>query len=158
MLFERKTLIEKIGKLKSANNKIVFTNGCFDIIHKGHLGYLHQSKDLGDYLIVGLNSDDSVTLLKGSDRPINNQNVRAKNLLRLDYVDAVIIFSEETPEELIKLLLPDILTKGGDYQKNQIAGSNTVTKNGGKVIILPHLKGYSTTAIINNQGKGLTEE
>ena len=158
MLFERKTLIEKIGKLKSANNKIVFTNGCFDIIHKGHLSYLHQSKDLGDYLIVGLNSDDSVTLLKGSDRPINNQNVRAKNLLRLDYVDAVIIFSEETPEELIKLLLPDILTKGGDYQKNQIAGLNTVTKNGGKVIILPHLKGYSTTAIINNQGKGLTEE
>ena len=158
MLFERKTLIEKVGKLKSANNKIVFTNGCFDIIHKGHLGYLHQSKDLGDYLIVGLNSDDSVTLLKGSDRPINNQNVRAKNLLRLDYVDAVIIFSEETPEELIKLLLPDILTKGGDYKKNQIAGSNTVTKNGGKVIILPHLKGYSTTAIINNQGKGLTEE
>jgi len=158
MLFERKTLIEKIGKLKSANNKIVFTNGCFDIIHKGHLSYLHQSKDLGDYLIVGLNSDDSVTLLKGSDRPINNQNVRAKNLLRLDYVDAVIIFSEETPEELIKLLLPDILTKGGDYQKNQIAGSNTVINNGGKVIILPHLKGYSTTAIINNQGKGLTEE
>jgi len=158
MLFERKTLIEKVGKLKSANNKIVFTNGCFDIIHKGHLGYLHQSKDLGDYLIVGLNSDDSVKLLKGSDRPINNQNVRAKNLLRLDYVDAVIIFSEETPEELIKLLLPDILTKGGDYKKNQIAGSNTVTKNGGKVIILPHLKGYSTTAIINNQGKGLTEE
>ena len=158
MLFERKTLIEKIGKLKSSNNKIVFTNGCFDIIHKGHLSYLHQSKDLGDYLIVGLNSDDSVTLLKGSDRPINNQNVRAKNLLRLDYVDAVIIFSEETPEELIKLLLPDILTKGGDYQKNQIAGSNSVIKNGGKVIILPHLKGYSTTAIINNQGKGLTEE
>lgn len=158
MLFERKTLIEKIGKLKSANNKIVFTNGCFDIIHKGHLSYLHQSKDLGDYLIVGLNSDDSVTLLKGSDRPINNQNVRAKNLLRLDYVDAVIIFSEETPRELIKLLLPDILTKGGDYQKNQIAGSNSVIKNGGKVIILPHLKGYSTTAIINNQGKGLTEE
>jgi len=158
MLFERKTLIEKIGKLKSANNKIVFTNGCFDIIHKGHLSYLHQSKDLGDYLIVGLNSDDSVKLLKGSDRPINNQNVRAKNLLRLDYVDAVIIFSEETPEELIKLLLPDILTKGGDYQKNQIAGSNSVIKNGGKVIILPHLKGYSTTAIINNQGKGLTEE
>ena len=158
MLFERKTLIEKVGKLKSANNKIVFTNGCFDILHKGHLSYLHQSKDLGDYLIVGLNSDDSVTLLKGSDRPINNQNVRAKNLLRLDYVDAVIIFSEETPEELIKLLLPDILTKGGDYQKNQIAGSNTVINNGGKVIILPHLKGYSTTAIINNQGKGLTEE
>jgi len=158
MLFERKTLIEKVGKLKSANNKIVFTNGCFDIIHKGHLSYLHQSKDLGDYLVVGLNSDDSVRLLKGSDRPINNQNVRAKNLSKLDYVDAVIIFNEDSPIKLIKLLLPDILTKGGDYQKNQIVGSRTVIKNGGKVIILPHLKGYSTTAIINNQGKGLTEE
>ena len=84
--------------------------------------------------------------------------MRAKNLLRLDYVDAVIIFNEETPGALIKSLLPDILTKGGDYKKNQIAGSNSVTKNGGKVIILPHVKGYSTTAIINNQGKGLTEE
>ena len=158
MLFEIKTLIEKVNKLKSDSNKIVFTNGCFDILHKGHLSYLHQSKDLGDYLIVGLNSDDSVRSLKGSDRPINDQNVRAKNLLRLDYVDAVIIFNEETPRALIKSLLPDILTKGGDYKKNQIAGSNTVTKNGGKVIILPHVKGYSTTAIINNQEKGLTEE
>ncbi len=158
MLFEIKNLIENVEKLKSDSNKIVFTNGCFDILHKGHLSYLHQSKDLGDYLIVGLNSDDSVRLLKGSNRPINNQNVRAKNLLKLDYVDAIIIFNEETPEELIKLLLPDILTKGGDYKMNQIAGSNTVTKNGGKVIILPHVKGYSTTAIINNQGKGLTRE
>ena len=158
MLFEIKTLIEKVNKLKSDSNKIVFTNGCFDILHKGHLSYLHQSKDLGDYLIVGLNSDDSVRSLKGSDRPINDQNVRAKNLLRLDYVDAVIIFNEETPRALIKSLLPDILTKGGDYKKNQIAGSKTVTKNGGKVIILPHFKGYSTTAIINNQGKGLTGE
>ena len=158
MLFEIKTLIEKVNKLKSDSNKIVFTNGCFDILHKGHLIYLHQSKDLGDYLIVGLNSDDSVRLLKGIDRPFNNQNVRAKNLLRLDYVDAVIIFNEETPRGLIKTLLPDILTKGGDYKMNQIVGSNTVTKNGGKVIILPHVKGYSTTAIINNQGKGLTEE
>ena len=105
-----------------------------------------------------LNSDNSVRLLKGSDRPFNNQNVRAKNLSRLDYVDAVIIFNEDTPRELIKLLLPDILTKGGDYKINQIAGSNSVTKNGGKVKILPHIKGYSTTAIINNQGKGLTEE
>ena len=158
MLFKIKTLIERVERLKSDNNKIVFTNGCFDILHIGHFDYLHQSKSLGNFLIVGLNSDDSVRSLKGNDRPINNQNIRAENLSKLDYIDAVIIFNEETPEKLINLLLPDILTKGGDYKINQIVGSDTVINNGGKVKILPHIKGYSTTAIINNQGKGLTEE
>ena len=158
MLFKIETLIEKVERLKSDNNKIVFTNGCFDILHIGHFDYLLQSKSLGNFLIVGLNSDDSVRSLKGSDRPINNQNIRAENLSKLDYIDAVIIFNEETPEKLISLLLPDILTKGGDYKINQIIGSEIVTNNGGKVKILPHIKGYSTTAIINNQGKGLTEE
>jgi len=158
MLFKIETLIEKVERLKSDNNKIVFTNGCFDILHRGHFDYLYQSKSLGNFLIVGLNSDDSVRLLKGNDRPINNQNIRAENLSKLDYIDAVIIFNEETPEKLINLLLPDILTKGGDYKINQIIGSEIVTNNGGKVKILPLIKGYSTTAIINNQGKGLTEE
>ena len=158
MLFKIETLIEKVERLKSDNNKIVFTNGCFDILHRGHFDYLRKSKGLGNFLIVGLNSDDSVRLLKGNDRPINNQNIRAENLSKLDYIDAVIIFNEETPEKLINLLLPDILTKGGDYIINQIIGSEIVTNNGGKVKILPHIKGYSTTAIINNQGKGLTEE
>jgi len=158
MLFKIKTLIERVERLKSDNNKIVFTNGCFDILHRGHFDYLRRSKSLGNFLIVGLNSDDSVRSLKGNDRPINNQNIRAENLSKLDYIDAVIIFNEETPEKLINLLLPDILTKGGDYKKNQIVGSDTVINNGGKVKILPHIKGYSTTAIINNQGKGLTEE
>ena len=158
MLFKIKTLIERVERLKSDNNKIVFTNGCFDILHRGHFDYLRRSKSLGNFLIVGLNSDDSVRSLKGNDRPINNQNIRAENLSKLDYIDAVIIFNEETPEKLINLLLPDILTKGGDYKINQIAGSDTVINNGGKVKILPHIKGYSTTAIINNQGKGLTEE
>lgn len=158
MLFKIETLIEKVERLKSNNNKIVFTNGCFDILHRGHFDYLRKSKGLGNFLIVGLNSDDSVRLLKGNDRPINNQNIRAENLSKLDYIDAVIIFNEETPEKLINLLLPDILTKGGDYKINQIIGSEIVTNNGGKVKILPHIKGYSTTAIINNQGKGLTEE
>lgn len=158
MLFKIETLIEKVERLKSDNNKIVFTNGCFDILHRGHFDYLRKSKGLGNFLIVGLNSDDSVRLLKGNDRPINNQNIRAENLSKLDYIDAVIIFNEETPEKLINLLLPDILTKGGDYKINQIIGSEIVTNNGGKVKILPHIKGYSTTAIINNQGKGLTEE
>ncbi len=158
MLFKIKTLIKRVERLKSDNNKIVFTNGCFDILHRGHFDYLRQSKNLGNFLIVGLNSDDSVRSLKGNDRPINNQNIRAENLSKLDYIDAVIIFNEETPEKLINLLLPDILTKGGDYKINQIVGSDTVINNGGKVKILPHIKGYSTTAIINNQGKGLTEE
>ena len=158
MLFKIETLIEKVERLKSDNNKIVFTNGCFDILHRGHFDYLRKSKSLGNFLIVGLNSDDSVRLLKGNDRPINNQNIRAENLSKLDYIDAVIIFNEETPEKLINLLLPDILTKGGDYKINQIVGSDIVINNGGKVKILPHIKGYSTTAIINNQGKGLTEE
>ena len=158
MLFKIKTLIDKVEKLKLANKKVVFTNGCFDILHKGHFDYLQQSKSLGDFLIVGLNSDDSVRLLKGIDRPINNQNLRANNLTKLDYIDAVIIFTEQTPEKLIKLLLPNILTKGGDYKINQIVGSDTVINSGGKVKILPHVKGYSTTDIINNQGKGLTEE
>ena len=158
MLFKIETLIEKVERLKSNNNKIVFTNGCFDILHRGHFDYLRKSKGLGNFLIVGLNSDDSVRSLKGNDRPINNQNTRAENLSKLDYIDAVIIFNEETPEKLINLLLPDILTKGGDYKINQIIGSEIVTNNGGKVKILPHIKGYSTTAIINNQGKGLTEE
>ena len=158
MLFKIKTLIKRVERLKSDNNKIVFTNGCFDILHRGHFDYLRKSKGLGNFLIVGLNSDDSVRLLKGNDRPINNQNIRAENLSKLDYIDAVIIFNEETPEKLINLLLPDILTKGGDYKINQIIGSEIVTNNGGEVKILPHIKGYSTTAIINNQGKGLTEE
>ena len=158
MLFKIEILIEMVERLKSDNNKIVFTNGCFDILHRGHFDYLRKSKGLGNFLIVGLNSDDSVRLLKGNDRPINNQNIRAENLSKLDYIDAVIIFNEETPEKLINLLLPDILTKGGDYKINQIIGSEIVTNNGGKVKILPHIKGYSTTAIINNQGKGLTEE
>ena len=158
MLFKIKTLIKRVERLKSDNNKIVFTNGCFDILDRGHFDYLRQSKSLGNFLIVGLNSDDSVRSLKGNDRPINNQNIRAENLSKLDYIDAVIIFNEETPEKLINLLLPDILTKGGDYKINQIIGSEIVTNNGGKVKILPHIKGYSTTAIINNQGKGLTEE
>ena len=158
MQFLLKDNIDIIKKIKAERKKIVFTNGCFDILHRGHFDYLRQSKSLGNFLIVGLNSDDSVRSLKGNNRPINNQNIRAENLSKLDYIDAVIIFNEKTPEKLINLLLPDILTKGGDYKINQIVGSDTVINNGGKVKILPHIKGYSTTAIINNQGKGLTEE
>ncbi len=150
--------MSKVSKLRLKNKKVVFTNGCFDILHLGHQTYLNQSKALGDFLIVAINSDESVKSLKGDDRPINNQELRSKNLLNLDCVDEVVVFSEKTPLKLIEFLLPDVLTKGGDYNNKNIVGSNIVEKNGGKVILLPYLKGYSTTTIINNRRKGLTGE
>ena len=150
--------MSKVSKLRLKNKKVVFTNGCFDILHLGHQTYLNQSKALGDFLIVAINSDESVKSLKGDDRPINNQELRSKNLLSLECVDEVVVFSEKTPLKLIEFLLPDVLTKGGDYNYENIVGSNIVEKNGGKVILLPYLKGYSTTTIINNRRKGLTGE
>ena len=150
--------MSKVSKLRLKNKKVVFTNGCFDILHLGHQTYLNQSKALGDFLIVAINSDESVKLLKGDDRPINNQELRSKNLMNLECVDEVVVFSEETPLKLIELLLPDVLTKGGDYNHKNIAGSNIVEKNGGRVVLLPYLKGYSTTTIIKNRRKGLTGE
>ena len=150
--------MSKVSKLRLKNKKVVFTNGCFDILHLGHQTYLNQSKALGDFLIVAINSDESVKSLKGDDRPINNQELRSKNLLNLDCVDEVVVFSEKTPLKLIEFLLPDVLTKGGDYNHKNIVGSNIVEENGGKVILLPYLKGYSTTTLINNRRKGLTGE
>tara|TARA_Y100000748_G_scaffold87128_1_gene72134 strand:+ start:1115 stop:1579 length:465 start_codon:yes stop_codon:yes gene_type:complete len=152
---EKSELKEKILSLKSKNKKIVFTNGCFDILHLGHLKYLEESKKLGDFLIVAINSDESVKILKGSGRPVNNYTLRSKNLMKLKFVDEVIIFSEQTPIKLIKYLLPDVLTKGGDYKTIDIVGSSVVEKSGGKVVVLPFLKGYSTTNIINSKRKRL---
>ena len=158
MIIKNKELMSKVLKLRLKNKKVVFTNGCFDILHLGHKTYLNQSKALGDFLIVAINSDESVKLLKGDDRPINNQELRSKNLMNLKCVDEVVVFSEETPLKLIEFLLPDVLTKGGDYNYKNIVGSNIVEKNGGKVVLLPYLKGYSTTTIISNRRKGLTGE
>ena len=152
---EKSALKEKIASLKSKNKKTVFTNGCFDILHLGHLKYLEESKKLGDFLIVAINSDESVKSLKGLGRPVNNYKLRSKNLMELKFVDAVIVFSEQTPINLIKYLLPDVLTKGGDYKTRDIIGSRTVEKSGGKVVVLPYLKGYSTTNIINTKMKRL---
>ena len=152
---EKSELKEKILSLKSKNKKIVFTNGCFDILHLGHLKYLEESKKLGDFLIVAINSDESVKILKGSGRPVNNYTLRSKNLMKLKFVDEVIVFSERTPINLIKYLLPDVLTKGGDYKTIDIVGSSVVEKSGGKVVVLPFLKGYSTTNIINSKRKRL---
>ena len=122
----------------------VFTNGCFDILHRGHIEYLRQSKDLGDRLIVGLNSDASVRRLKGESRPINNQEDRAALLKALRFVDEVIVFNADTPIDLITMMRPDIITKGGDYKPEDVVGNALA-----KVVILPYLKNYSTTRMVN---------
>ena len=145
-------LKNKIIELKKYDNVIVFTNGCFDILHKGHITYLSEARELGDYLIVGLNSDRSVTQIKGPERPINNQDFRSEKLLELNSVDDVIIFDEDTPQNLIDGLQPNILVKGGDYKKNEIVGAREVEKKGGEVVILPLVPGYSTTEIIKEKG------
>ncbi len=127
----------------------VFTNGCFDILHKGHIACLEASKKLGDFLIIGLNSDSSVKRLKGPHRPINKWEDRAYVLSRLRCVDCVIGFDEETPIDLIKALRPDIITKGGDYKEDEMIGGSFVKSYGGQIVILPYISGYSTTKIID---------
>jgi len=136
-------LIENKGK------KIVFTNGCFDILHKGHVTYLSEAKKLGDLLIVGLNSDASVKRLKGNERPINNEDDRKFVLSQLKSVDFVEIFNEDTPLSLIMKIMPRILVKGGDWKIDQIVGGKEVIENGGDVFSLNFVDGYSTTSIIN---------
>tara|TARA_S200000501_G_scaffold341791_1_gene351424 strand:- start:2400 stop:2861 length:462 start_codon:yes stop_codon:yes gene_type:complete len=149
MKFSLKDNIEHITALRKENKKIVFTNGCFDLLHVGHIRYLSKAKELGDFLIIGLNSDESVHKIKGKNRPLNNFDDRAKLLLALDMVDLVIIFDEETPKNLIKEILPDILAKGGDYSLNNIVGASTVINNGGKVKILKFHEGYSSSSYID---------
>lgn len=139
---------------KNKGKKIVFTNGCFDILHLGHVEYLNEAKAQGDLLIIGLNSDASVKKLKGPDRPINNEDDRAKMLLNLKAVDAVQVFSEETPLTIIKLIKPNMLVKGGDWKPEQIVGSDFVLANGGEVKSLLFKEGYSTSNLIHAvQGK-----
>jgi rfaE bifunctional protein nucleotidyltransferase chain/domain len=128
---------------------IVFTNGVFDILHRGHLDYLREARSLGSLLIVGLNSDDSVRRLKGPTRPLFGVEDRAFALSSLRYVDHVIIFDEDTPEQLIKAVKPHILVKGGDYKPDDVVGADFVQANGGHVVILPFRKGYSTTSLIH---------
>ena len=147
--------IKKIReRIRLENRKVVFTNGCFDIIHKGHVTYLNEAKRLGDYLIVGINSDDSVRRLKGKDRPVNNESDRAFVLDNLKSVDDVLIFSEDTPYEIIKEIIPDLLVKGGDWKEEDIVGSDIVKMNGGKVISLQFVNDYSTTNILKKIENG----
>lgn len=127
------------------DNKVVFTNGCFDLLHQGHIEVLTAARDLGHKLIVGLNSDSSVRELKGPTRPIQQEDTRALVLASLAFVDAVVLFSEETPANLIETLVPNVLVKGGDYKKEEIVGYNVVTENGGEVVIIDLLDGHSTT-------------
>lgn len=148
MILKTNNIQDLRSRIRSENKKLVFTNGCFDIIHKGHVSYLNQAKLMGDYLIVGLNSDKSVKKLKGDDRPVNNENDRAFILDNLKSVDFVTIFTEDTPYELIKLILPDYLVKGGDWKENDIVGSDIVTAAGGKVLSLNFINNYSSTGII----------
>ncbi|MCX5665494.1 MAG: D-glycero-beta-D-manno-heptose 1-phosphate adenylyltransferase [Candidatus Omnitrophica bacterium] len=137
-----------LAALKSKGKKIVFTNGCFDILHVGHVDYLSKARRLGDVLVIGLNTDSSVRKVKGKGRPINKESDRAKVLAALSSVDYVTLFSESTPEKLIMRLKPDVLVKGGDWKIRDIVGGDFVIKNGGKVKNIPYLKGYSTTSII----------
>ena len=130
------------------NQKIVFTNGCFDILHIGHIRYLQEAAKLGDLLIIGLNSDESVKRLKGAERPINSEAERAEMLAALGFVDNVAIFEEDTPLELIKLIQPDVLVKGGDYSNEYVIGTNEVEERGGKLVLIPFVEGKSTTSII----------
>ena len=128
--------------------RIVFTNGCFDLLHRGHIYYLAKARELGDVLVVGLNSDYSVSLLKGPGRPVNHQQARAEILASLAFVDYIIVFEEETPLNLIKSLKPDILVKGGDYKAEDIVGYGELIARGGHVEIIPLLEGYSSSSII----------
>ncbi len=143
-----KTLNAMLEKWRSEGKSLVFTNGCFDIVHRGHVEYLAQVADLGDVLCIGLNTDASVKRLKGENRPINDENARALLLAALDFVDAVVLFDDDTPYELIKHVQPDVLVKGKDYKPEEIAGYDIVTAKGGRVVTIDLVPGYSTTDII----------
>lgn len=142
------TKINELKSLKESGKKIVFTNGCFDILHTGHVSYLNEAKSCGDILVIGLNSDASIKRLKGETRPVNNEADRKFVLENLKAVDFVFIFEEDTPLKLIKEVNPNVLVKGGDWKVEQIVGSDFVMANGGEVKSLQFVKGYSTTNII----------
>ena len=146
--------ILRFGPRKRNGRRLVFTNGCFDLLHPGHLRSLEQARALGDVLIVGLNSDSSVRQLKGPGRPVIPERERAEILAALESVDAVVIFDELTPREVIARLLPDVLVKGGDWPGDQIVGREEVEAAGGRVVLAPVVPGYSTSEILNKIREG----
>ena len=147
-IFSLNDLQTILSDWKTANNSIVFTNGCFDLVHCGHIDYLARAKGLGGKLIVGVNSDSSVQTIKGSSRPLQNEEGRLMLLASFEFVDAVILFEEQTPYNLITVVKPDILVKGSDYKEEAIVGYDIVKSYGGKVVTIPYLDGFSTTKII----------
>ena len=148
-IYSLKMLKSQVDSWKKSGEKVVFTNGCFDIVHRGHIEVLAHTADLGDRLIIGLNSDRSIQALKGENRPIENEDSRSILLASLSFVDAVVLFSEETPLNLITTLKPDVLAKGGDYEIETIIGHKIVQDNGGQVILVPFIDGFSSTNIID---------
>jgi len=141
-------LLQEVAQARANGETIVMTNGCFDILHAGHVAYLESAKELGKRLIVAVNDDDSVRRLKGPNRPINDLEQRMLVLAALRAIDWVVPFAEDTPEELIRAVSPDVLVKGGDYQVEQIAGASHVLQTGGKVELIPYEAGFSTTVVI----------
>ena len=148
-IFDLQLLMKKIEKWRSENKKVVFTNGCFDLIHLGHIEILARSSDFGDKLIIGVNSDLSIKKLKGENRPIIEESSRIKQLSALEFVDAVVLFDEDTPLKLIETIKPDVITKGGDYTAKNVVGNEVVSQKNGEVVIIPLTQGYSTTSILN---------
>ena len=143
---------KEIEALKVQGKRIVFTNGCFDLLHPGHTRYLYAARQLGDYLVVAVNTDLSVKAIKGADRPIQSQDERAELVAALSFVDAVVLFDEDNPLTLLQQLVPDVLVKGGDWTEDRIIGADVVRKAGGVVKSLPFVTGYSTTALIEKIG------
>jgi len=139
---------EETDSLKAEGRRIVFTNGCFDLLHPGHTRYLWAARQLGDYLVVAVNSDRSVREIKGEGRPVTAQEDRTEVLAALDFVDGVVVFDEDNPLEVIRCLLPDVLVKGGDWPEDKIIGAEVVKEAGGEVKRIPFVPGYSTTAIL----------
>jgi len=147
-ILERNVLKNKLEELRKKGKKIAFTNGCFDILHVGHVRYLREAKKTADVLVLALNSDSSVRSIKGEERPLVNENERAEMLAALEFVDFITIFEELTPLELICCLKPDILIKGGDWPEEKVVGREEVKKWGGRVAIIPEIEGKSTTNIV----------
>ena len=142
-------LMIQMKNWKAHKKKVIFSNGCFDLIHLGHIEILARSSDLGNILIVAINSDKSIKKIKGNKRPILEEESRLKQIAALEFVDAVVLFDEENPYEIIKSLLPNVIVKGGDYCPEDVIGNNLITQSGGEVIIIPLTKGYSTTTIFD---------
>ena len=142
-------LISMLTYWKFKGFKIVFTNGCFDILHLGHIDYLSKARSTGDILIIGLNTDNSVKRLKGSSRPVNDETARSRILASLNFVDAVVLFNEDTPYDLIRFVQPDILVKGSDYKPEDIVGYDILKAKGGEIITIDFLEGYSTSGIVD---------